>query len=460
MKIPEVRSRSIDEMGEPAFRTYLDNLGKVGRHARRRFLAELPEVCRRGLYSKWGFASVRHYAAVTAGVSARTVDELLSMAGKVERYKRIWDLLHRGEVGWSVLKVVAPHVKPETVGWWAKKLRTCTRAQIEDEVARLRAAAREDSGAGTGGAIRAAAGAPTVVVRGASSRRASTPVSGAAEGMLPGRSVADLHPGGGEDPHQERNVENGGGPPTHRLTLELSAEEMALLEAMRSQAEKREGRTLGLGQILRRAIRDQALGASCTDPTSSAQGSSSLSESTSRSKQPATPTSVPRASSKPPIAALLVLYRNVDTGVLRIASRQGLVPVEDEAPYQGLLTEARSVELADLLDRTSRRAAKPGSRYVPVDHQLLAAARSGNRCEFPDCGAPAVERHHLEPHAEGGRADAGNLTPLCQVHHDAPHSGWVAGHRGDVEGWEYIPPGGAPRARGADLGWQRARREE
>lgn len=212
---------------------------------------------------------------------------------------------------------------------------------------------------------------------------------------------------------------------------------MALLETLRAQLQQRDGRAVSLGEVIREAVREKALGTAATEGATAEE-----------------PKAPPR--STPSIAALLVLYRNSDTGKLSLPTRRGLVEVE-EAEYESITKSAREVELSDLEARAEEATPKPGSRYVPVDHQLLVAARSGNRCRFPGCAALATEWHHLHPHAEGGTTHADNLVPVCDLHHQAPHSGWLADHRNDPERWRYLKPGSDPEAGGADRAWAEAR---
>lgn len=304
----------------------------------------------------------------------------------------------------------------------------CTKRQLEDEVAALRAKAAQKRD-------------PTS----AENRRPGPPPPGRAEGapgtwepLAPELVGSGGPPAGSAPPPLLPEAQEIPPPPeNHRLTLELSPEDLALLETLRAQLQKEQGRALSLGEVLRAALREKALGG--------AQG-----EARDHASQR-------RQAVGPGIAAMLVLYRNIETGTLSIPTRRGLRAVEDPDAYASLLDRARTAELSDLEARAADATPAAGSRYVPVDHQLVVAARSGNRCRFPGCGALAVEWHHLEPHGEGGASQADNLVPLCALHHAAPHSGWVEAHRGAVRTWSYVEPGGIPRARGADRGWRRER---
>lgn len=163
------------------------------------------------------------------------------------------------------------------------------------------------------------------------------------------------------------------------------------------------------------------------------------------------------ARSRPPIHALLVLYRNVDSGELRVPTRRGLETIQDDS-YQRVAGEARVAYLPDLLEEASAVEANPGSRYVPISHQLLVAARYGNRCAFPGCLDKVDEVHHVQALSEGGASQADNLVPTCALHHDALHSGWVQGRREASDAWVYARPGQEPEGQGpADLSRKRFR---
>lgn len=449
--IPTALPSTVDSMTDVAYRRYLQDLGAAALHCRGRFLAELPEVARRDLAPRWGHGSVYEFAAKVAGIRRGVVDEILRLHEAVGRYKRLWNPLREGVVGWTKLKTIRKWVTPETVRWWARKLRECSKRQLEDEVRRLEAAAEtgeveQASGQAAGGSGAAPPkgdelpGQGHLRLAGAASRLGRGPAGG--ENSVPGRAGK---------PHPEVVSDSGGGPRSAlrqtapqprapRVMVHPSHEEMALLEALKAQLEQKEGRTFSYDQVLRRALRQAVSGQQATDEQAAAP--------MKKSPDPA----------RPPIHALLVLYRNVDSGELRIPTRQGLEVVDGEA-CELVAGEARVAYLPDLIEEAAAVEAKPGSRYVPVSHQLLVAARYGNRCAFPGCLERAAEVHHVQPIAEGGLSEAGNLAPTCAVHHDAVHSGWVERQRGDSGEWAYTAPGVEPPVIGAtDLARQRFKR--
>lgn len=422
MLAPPVRTRSIDEMGVPAYRTYLDALGSAKMHAQRRFLSELPEVQARGLARTWGFESVHVFAAKVAGVSRAMVDEILALHRTLGEHTVLWDLLLTGQVGWSKLKTIKKVVDAKNASWWAEKVRTCSRRQLEDEVRRLEAthhSAENDDPDSVPGQNQV------------STSEATKDCAANSEEPLGSDGETDLPPPPG--------------PITRRATslvVHPSATEMAMLEALRSQLSRQLERAVSLDEAARHAIRATVTGATSVEGATEADAEAEADAETevggtAPPRPPAPETSPGR---RIPIPTMLVLYRNVDSGELRIPTRHGLVPAEIPrgAP---VLSTARPASLSSLIDAARRTPTRPGSRHVPAAHGRLVAARFGNRCGFPDCLDPAENLHHLEPLSEGGDSSAENLVPLCLKHHDALHSGWILGAREDPSTWRYRPPG-------------------
>jgi hypothetical protein len=87
-------------------------------------------------------------------------------------------------------------------------------------------------------------------------------------------------------------------------------------------------------------------------------------------------------------------------------------------------------------------------------------ARDSGRCAVPGCRhAVFVDVHHVDPKAEGGGHDVGNLVTLCAAHHRAAHLGTLIIDRANDgfrfwhgDGTEYgsrLPSPAATDARGA-----------
>jgi len=73
------------------------------------------------------------------------------------------------------------------------------------------------------------------------------------------------------------------------------------------------------------------------------------------------------------------------------------------------------------------RGTAPGSRHIPAEVKRAVWLRDGARCAFVAAnGRRCSERgflefHHIDPHAAGGEATAGNIALRCR-----PHNGYEA----------------------------------
>lgn len=88
----------------------------------RKFAGLIPEVYRRRIYKRKGFASIHEFAKKLAGMSERTVDKILNLSKKFEDKPSLLEKLENGSVGWSKLEKVASVATKETEKAWAEKV--------------------------------------------------------------------------------------------------------------------------------------------------------------------------------------------------------------------------------------------------------------------------------------------------------------------------------------------------
>lgn len=96
--------------------------GLAARVWRSRFAGLLPEVMKRRLYKKKGYASVHEFAAKLAGMSKEAVDKVLRISEKLVDKPLLLDQLISGSQGWTKLERVAYIASPETDEFWAEKV--------------------------------------------------------------------------------------------------------------------------------------------------------------------------------------------------------------------------------------------------------------------------------------------------------------------------------------------------
>ena len=71
-------------------------------------------------------------------------------------------------------------------------------------------------------------------------------------------------------------------------------------------------------------------------------------------------------------------------------------------------------------------ATLPDSRYVPAEVRREIRRRSGGWCSVSTCDCRIfLQGVHDEPHWKGGSREAGNLDPMCGMHHTLLDLGYL-----------------------------------
>ncbi|MBI2638892.1 hypothetical protein HYW83_04865 [Candidatus Peregrinibacteria bacterium] len=104
----------------------------------RKFAGLLPEVNRRQLYKRRGYASLHEFARKLAGMSDYTTDKILSIAAKLEDKPTLKEKFVAGEEGWSKIEKVAYVATKESDEFWAKKTSSLTQRALEVYVQEFR----------------------------------------------------------------------------------------------------------------------------------------------------------------------------------------------------------------------------------------------------------------------------------------------------------------------------------
>lgn len=98
---------------------------EYGLHARvwrRRFAGLLPEVLKRNLHRRRGYASIHEFAFKLAGMSSASVDKVLHIYEKVKDKPNLCAQLISGSQGWTKIERVAYLATPQTEKDWAEKV--------------------------------------------------------------------------------------------------------------------------------------------------------------------------------------------------------------------------------------------------------------------------------------------------------------------------------------------------
>lgn len=105
--------------------------GKQALQARRKFMGLLPEVCRRRLYEKKGFASIFEFAAKLAGLSHDQVARAINLERKFESAPALKELLVSGQASINKLARVASIATPQNQQALAEQVKILPQKALE-----------------------------------------------------------------------------------------------------------------------------------------------------------------------------------------------------------------------------------------------------------------------------------------------------------------------------------------
>lgn len=97
----------------------------------RKFEGLLPEIYKRKLYKRRGFASIHEFSAKLAGMSHEKVDKILRLATHLENKPALKALLESGAASYCKIEKVAYVATPETEAAWAEKVLTVPQPALE-----------------------------------------------------------------------------------------------------------------------------------------------------------------------------------------------------------------------------------------------------------------------------------------------------------------------------------------
>ncbi len=106
--------------------------GQSAREWMRKFAGLLPEVYRRRLYKRRGYASIHEFAAKLAGMSERNVDRILRLSKKLEDKPTLKEQFESGSASYSKIETVAYVATAEDEGKWAKRVEEMPRLALEE----------------------------------------------------------------------------------------------------------------------------------------------------------------------------------------------------------------------------------------------------------------------------------------------------------------------------------------
>lgn len=110
----------------------------------RKFEGLLPEIYKRKLYKRRGFASIHEFSAKLAGMSHEKADKILRLSSQLEDKPTLKALLESGGASYCKIEKVAYIATPETEAAWAEKVLNVPQPALELCVQEARKNNREE----------------------------------------------------------------------------------------------------------------------------------------------------------------------------------------------------------------------------------------------------------------------------------------------------------------------------
>jgi len=98
---------------------------------RRKFIGLLPEVNRRRLYEKKGFASIFEFAKKLCGLSEEQVRRVLNLEERFKDKPKLHEALISGEISANKLARIVSVATPENEAFWVEKAKQLSKSALE-----------------------------------------------------------------------------------------------------------------------------------------------------------------------------------------------------------------------------------------------------------------------------------------------------------------------------------------
>jgi len=311
------------------------------------------EIVERELYRELGHSSVYQYAAVELEFSKTRTGNFLQLARKLETLPRLKKEMEEGQVGYTKALEVLKVANAANEDRWVEEAKQKSRQELRETVNRARQSARR--------------------------KRAADPAQGE---LLAGQQNASEIPVA----------------TTHRVTFELTREQLAHFEALVETIHKQGGAPAGSD---RAGLLLEAMAALASQPGRDESG---------RPTGATEPDAAPCARVHAPHTQIHV-HHCPECARSTITTSRGqteLTPSE----FEKLTCDARIAQ-----------PGKPNTSTIPPSTRRRVLARDQHQCQAPGCHHTRfLEIHHLIPRAQGGTHAEENLITLCSACHRQRHS--------------------------------------
>lgn len=134
---------NIKKMTDRELYEYSRMVGANLREWKKKFVALLPEIARRGIHRKHGFATITEFAAKVGGVGKNTVERVFQVSKLIDDKPMLKEFLP--EVGVHKMKVIATVATKENQKILAKKVVEMSKAALEKVVKAMRNDAKDEN---------------------------------------------------------------------------------------------------------------------------------------------------------------------------------------------------------------------------------------------------------------------------------------------------------------------------
>jgi hypothetical protein len=416
---------------------------QILRRAERGAVLWFGEMAKRHLYRELGYASIQQYASTALRFSKAKTSYFLRLCGVFEELPALKNSVQRGEIGWTKAREVAKVATPRTERSWIDTARSCSRRELEQQVAAVQQAARQqrrrdprqavlpvDRGR-TGGPTGVGGAAAVVELPAAVTLRFAPDQLARYETLLERiRKLRALPRGAGREDLLLAGLEGllaaaECGAEVHGTVSSASvALEAGASDGNNDSAGDSTGDSAGAsaGESVGESGSKSAGDRGNSNPTaaSRAAGAGFEPKGNARGAQPGAEPAHPftrvnaRTAMQPRYQ--IVVHRCKDCRRTQVRTSRGwrdLGPAAAEA----VLCDARFVQPG----HRSRTSISPSVRREVM-------VRDGFCCRAPGCGSRwFLEVHHLIPRSKGGSSEPGNLVTLCARCHRYLHE-----HSGEV----------------------------
>lgn len=121
---------NIKKMNDNELYEYCREIGGKARMWKKRFVALLPEIARRGIHKKHGFATITEFAAKVGGVGKKTVEAVFQVEKHIKDMPALREVL--ANVGVHKIRAIATIATKENQKDLAEKVQTMSKLALEE----------------------------------------------------------------------------------------------------------------------------------------------------------------------------------------------------------------------------------------------------------------------------------------------------------------------------------------